>query len=585
MHKIAIALSSITALLLASCTTEVSTSEVEQTGVVEETLSSEQTGVVEYAFRQYRTLAGVTLAGYATPDVNGCGAAMIGPNTLITAAHCGVISQATFRTYPNAGAAGAGSPVVSTYDCNYLVHTFGDTDINIYFCAPGPDGVNPGDRYGYLDMDPRRPAVNQSVYSTWTNQQPTPQVPVALMYSPGKITRTNLSESELWSVPTGRGSIGIESNAYGEAGASGSPQMDSLSNKIVVGPTSTAVPNGSRWRGALSIADYLFWGRAELGAPTPPVNTTFVTSLGLNPDSYMGWIDKELDNLFDIQTDIELARGEAVRDWYNLGFESARRNKLWTAPAGLATFGANFVTLSRIDGGASIALAHKRLNLGWGANYVLSGVLRRTSGNAEIFIGLRSDSGGWSGSWLSGMPFSIPVTATGPSSEIAVWLQGNGAFELSDLLLTRSDGGGMRLDFDWGDQRKLWNDAGEFPGPAFMIPDGRAPVAGVVNWALYVPKSTSRPYTARMGRLPVTPNRTYRVCFDLRLDSGGLSTWGRINLEGGSAAVNRKFFVGNSWGTTCVDSWSVAQSNASIQLGVDSGLPYRIDNLTFTIVP
>jgi hypothetical protein len=594
----------------------------ERVGQSASAVTATENGVVEYAFPQYRKSAAITLASYATPDAVGslaCGAAMIGPNTMISAAHCGPASQVDFRTYHH-NTGDLTQAVTSTYSCTYLVQTFnGGSDLMIHFCNAGADGVNPGDRYGYLDLDPTRPTVGQEIYSLWTNQQPSEEVPVALMYSPGQITRTNLSPDELWSVPHQAGSVGIESNVYGEGGSSGSPQLDAFSHKIVVGPTSTAVATGARERRAVSIYDYLYWGNAQPGGGTSDVNESAVTAMGLDPQNYYGWIDKDLDWSFDIQSDVEVARGEQRRNWYYLGFESARRNKLWTPVDPYATFANGTAVVTRSDDSEGPVLMHQMLNLVKGANYVLSGVAGRTAGDGFVWVGLVGEQ--FSGAWLPGdspQPFAIPVVATHDNTEVMMLLSGNGTYEFSRLLLVRVDNGGIN-DFDMADERISWTDGGS-SGPAMIVPDGRDLVGGAPNWAAYVasfPGTT--PHTARLDRVPAALGTKYRVCFDQKFDQGpgggcraGFElvcengcdikpcgkpvcecepispppppNVGHATISGAASTVDFTFDVGSDWSTVCQDTDALVVP-MTIEVGVQSGAPFLVDNVTFTALP
>ncbi|WP_441286143.1 hypothetical protein ACSRUE_27275 [Sorangium sp. KYC3313] len=121
---------------------------------------------------------------------------------------------------------------------------------------------------------------------------------------------------------------------------SGSPHFNAANGKMIIAPLSTACSAGCWGRNALSMRDLLYSGYVnpsfDPAAQGPTVNVSLVTSLGLTPANYYGWADKELDWEFDIQRDLERLRGEARRDWYNLGFDSQRRNALWDLTA-LAT--------------------------------------------------------------------------------------------------------------------------------------------------------------------------------------------------------------------------------------------------------
>jgi hypothetical protein len=87
-------------------------------------------------------------------------------------------TDATFRTYPNGGAAG---PNVST-----------TSGLQLPVSRPRLRKQRPQHSWSL---------IAQSVSSVWTAQQPTTNVPVARMYSPGKVVCNDLSSAVLWSVP------------------------------------------------------------------------------------------------------------------------------------------------------------------------------------------------------------------------------------------------------------------------------------------------------------------------------------------------------------------------------------------------
>jgi len=342
----------------------------------------------------------VTLRSYAAVDHGGCSGTMIGPNTMLTAAHCGpgTRTDITFRAYRSAGDACGGTDpgrqTGETFDCEYLLYSFADSDLSILFCDPNDHGENPGDKYGYLDFDvvtgPDRVfdyAASRStklvpgteLYSVWTN--PLDDIGGQhMLYSQGSLTDPNvpdawfnpvvdpggfackkgscvggpnpglLCNAELDDNACGDGgicvtrptrNICVETDLWSNPGASGSSHIARQTHRLLLGPLSTG-PLDAPNRQQLSIADYLYWGWADpvyTDCPDPiddHVNRDFLSGLGISdPTVYYGSVDKNQDGIFDVQHDLERLFGEGQRDWYWLGFESVRRNALWdywTAP-------------------------------------------------------------------------------------------------------------------------------------------------------------------------------------------------------------------------------------------------------------
>ena len=121
----------------------------------------------------------------------GCSATMIGPNVLFTAAHCGdQDGTATFYTYQNAN---YNQLFQEQFTCHVLVNTFHHSDVVLAFCDPNALGENPGDKYGYLDLDASAPTVNQSVRSFWYNPIGSLNLGWAEIYSEGAVTATNVN--------------------------------------------------------------------------------------------------------------------------------------------------------------------------------------------------------------------------------------------------------------------------------------------------------------------------------------------------------------------------------------------------------
>src|SRR5262249_37081509 len=86
-------------------------------------------GVAEVVARRYADPE-VARVSYAAPLISAggaCSATMIGPNVLMTAAHCGprTTETAVFRTYRNGGTTTSDA---ESFTCSFLYQTFDDTD-------------------------------------------------------------------------------------------------------------------------------------------------------------------------------------------------------------------------------------------------------------------------------------------------------------------------------------------------------------------------------------------------------------------------------------------------------------------------
>src|SRR5688500_8703092 len=68
-------------------------------GQIEQAVIAERPGQVEYAFRNYAN-ANIARVQLAAPKWQGCSATMIGPNIVLTAAHCGPAEAEEVQTAP-----------------------------------------------------------------------------------------------------------------------------------------------------------------------------------------------------------------------------------------------------------------------------------------------------------------------------------------------------------------------------------------------------------------------------------------------------------------------------------------------------
>ena len=261
--------------------------------------------------------AAFVLRSYAAPDVGGCSGTMIGPRTLMTAAHCsGADKSIKFRLYASYGGLAASYSGVrlpeEVFTCKYLTHAYPDMDLILFDCAPNEKGESPGDKYGYLDFDVKygpngkvdfaqqarqHLAPGDKLYSIWANPVDSLGGIWHMLFSDGAIASNS---SNVWSNPDparpacggelGDRRIGIDTNLWGVGGASGSSQISSDSHRIVVGPTSTGGVVEGPFRGAIAIVDYLQFGWADPRVGTAgcadgvrdPVNRAYLLTQGIS---------------------------------------------------------------------------------------------------------------------------------------------------------------------------------------------------------------------------------------------------------------------------------------------------------------
>jgi hypothetical protein len=574
--------------------------EETEIGEAESPLASEMTANptqrIVYAANQYYTSPDIAVSQWAEASTGGyCNGVMIGPNVYLTAAHCGAGGAITFRTYRNGTTS---SSDTETFSCSYMVQTFLDTDASIHYCAPNAAGQNPGDKYGYVDFDVNEPTVGQQLYSISANLQATGSVPFdARMYATGQVTSVTgagcaapicLPGEGHWFTPWQSPNTAIEMNLWGEGGFSGSPHFNAANHRMVVGPLSTASSGGSWGRNALSMRNYLYLGYvdpnfnpAQQGAT---VNVPTVTSLGLTPASYYGWADKNLDWEFDVQYDLERARGESSRDWYFLGFESQRRNALWD-PMSFTSFDTNnrWARINRTTGsGYADALTHQRLHLAAGTHRITLMTLTQSAAySSSLYVGLKNGSTHVAGEYLpntvgSGWQMhTLVVNAPTGGLTLTVGVYGTADILVSAPSIVKST---AVMDFDTFDKRTNWRN--DVDGSrAQVVPDGR--VSGTPNWAVRVTPSAG--YPVRNRQLALNAGQPYRICFDVRRPTAFGSAQGELRvMSGGALAASTTFWPSSSWGNVCTSTFTPTSDDNNLQMRGISGDAFLVDNLTIT---
>ncbi|MBK8255825.1 MAG: hypothetical protein IPK82_24560 [Polyangiaceae bacterium] len=547
----------------------------------EMTINSNQR--IVYAAGQYYSQPDVAVNQWAEGSTAVCNGVLIGPNVFLSAAHCGAGGPVTFRTYRDGGTAVSNT---ETFNCSYMIQTFNDTDASVHYCAPNAAGENPGDKYGYVDFDVNEPTVGQQVYSVSANLQATGSVPYdARMFANGQVT--SVTGAGHWFTPSAAPNTGIEMNVWGESGMSGSPHFNASNHKMIIGPLSTASDVGWWGRNALSMRNYLYWGYvnpnydpAQQGAT---VNIPTVQSVGLTPANYYGWADKNLDWEFDIQYDLERARGETQRDWYFLGFESQRRNALWD-PIAFTSFdiGNRWARINRTSGtGYADALSHQKLNLAAGTYRVtLSTYTQSAAFASSLWVGFKS-GGSYYGQYVpntvgSGWQMHTISVTVPAGAQLMLGAYGTADILVSAPSIVKST---AVMNFDTHDKRTNWRN--DVDGSrAQVVPDGT--VTGTPNWAVRVTQSTG--YPVRNRQLAMNAGTTYRICFDARRPNAAGNAQGQLRVvSGGTQVVSTTFYPSSAvWSNFCTSTFVPGSDDNNLQMRGISGDPFLVDNITIT---
>jgi hypothetical protein len=562
---------------------------------VTQAIAAERPGEVEYAFRIYGD-PDISRTAFASPMWNGgCSSTMIGPNFLLTAAHCGPAeaaanqtATATFMTYRS----NETERNTEMFQCRRLIHGWPRHDLAVTFCDPNAAGVNPGDKYGYVDVETRAPAVGDAVYSIWWNpvvNGRTGGVTVPL-YSAGNVVQTN---AKIWSgilgAPAGT-NVGIFMDTWAQPGASGSSNVDRNTHRILVGPTTLANSPESAARWAWSMRTYL---DAELLAPgdygpsagfLENVKASNFPAGTYNFSRYVGKVDKSVNGVFDVQEDIEWQRGENQRISYWLGFDSRRRNQLWETGFVLIDHDAKQTPIPYV--GAGLVLRHRLLNLKPNTNYRVGvKVATNSAGNAAaLSVGFeRSKQPAWSVATLATVPGTTVLrtamirTDGDPRPFFAVRTTGafNGA--ISEIQLIED---GSTSTFELADQREGWTTAF---GRAHFLPQGvTAGNAGAApDFALRVRPLFTTAIPTSTQKLLFLPSRGQRVCFQVRALAATTATGTLRITSGGSQIRNATFPLTTSWETRCFGRIWTPSTDTTLTLASSEGLytSYLVDNL------
>lgn len=588
-------------------------------------IRSEQPGGVADAIYRHYDNADVAKSSYASPSLffpgGGsivCSAAMIGPNLMLTAGHCGFGPwTASFMLYPHQNTTDKN---YEDFHCEYLVSTWHSSDLVLHYCSPNSSGVNPGDKYGYFDLDTQDPVVGQHVYSIWANplDTPAPSQYDVRFYSEGTVTSTtNLGTFTtdpagvrlVGGVPDYTTStqrpIGIATDQWCNGGASGSATINAINHRYAIGPLSQGATDG-RGRYALSMNQYLRDGTVD-GRDPAQINTSLFATLGLDASPYIGVqhrIDANADQHIDLQVELERMRGEAARGWYSLSFASARQNALWTtgiwssatydADAGIARLHHTWVGFT--DDGIS----HDRLNLApgtyrlaWQAQAASVGGSAAPSSSSNMWIGFVWSTGE-SGSWIATNPAAgyaqnavnaiIPTGVTG--ARLVIRLRDAIDLNVAAVSVIRS---GEVMDFDTHDKRLFWrNDITGGRGlivpyvPTWAAITGASP--GVGNWVARVKSDPQFPggFPLRNRQLAMQAGHVYRICFQAVVPEDADPTQtGRVRVIDPSGVIFDGVFSPSSsgWGGFCTGSFAPRSNDVNLQFGISTSGSYMLDDI------
>ena len=532
--------------------------------------------LAEIMGRRYLVDPDVTMTSYSTVTLHGCSATLIGPNILLTASHCGYHDHhVRFRAYPM----GSNLDPQGRDDlCHPLYQTYDDTDLMLLYC-PAVDGINPGDAFGYLDLEDRPPQVGDEVYNLWSNSVldiTGPNLP-QLLYSEGEVSSTSVDG---WYVPDAHPNTGVLLEMFGVHGASGSADMTFDRHRILTAPASVGQGTARFTSAAVDTVS-----RTEV-AEEAYVNDSLISALGLDPSDYLGLVDKDGDLRFDIQTDLERLTGESAREHYAFNFESARQNTLWSPPTPGPAVEHNTddgVLHLHPSAGAGMQTyrRHERLNLKQGTTYRVSVEVRAHTDDPDgLEIAIQQRELDWTTTssefidldpaegWTTHVFELKTPELLQPAIAIRKLVDADVELRAFDVIEH-----GATMDFDTHDTRLRWRN-GNTGRRAFVLPDGNG---AVVDWAGLVLRTdglaTGNDWPLVNEQLAIVPGREYRLCFQVMKMPGGAEgsdVEGSVRItSGGNVAFLEAFdVVDESYVDRCTAPFEVASPGSSVAFGI-----------------
>jgi hypothetical protein len=592
-----------------------SSSPEEHVVLTSDPIATEQTGgIAEGAWRRYARDPIANRFGYAVAQIGGCTGTMIGPEVLMTAAHCGNSDTvARFTSYPYGGAARD-----EYFDCKLLLNTWPDSDLVLHRCTSPVAGGGAGVYYGYVDLDPTEPFVGQNVFSLWRNPIVDQGIDSAVLFSIGSVASTG---TKLWgSGPLlSNEPLAITTTTWSAPGGSGSAQANEATGRLLIGPTSTGVVDGAG-RNSLSMKTYLdratVSGRTEDGVGTSGIHVGTLAAAGLTPADYLGAVDKNRNYLFDVQEDVERHFGEKASLWYHLAFDSARSNAMWDpSPYANVSFDSTLgeavfsvTTDARVD-----VLRHPRLSLAPGLTYRIGLQVRLSALTPGASLRLVAGTPGFEAEEV------IADDVAADFKDVAVRVTLPAAPQRGGIAL-RVDTGGSRASvagvvhgvtivtetapsqntFDEHGMRMAWTDASTLL-PALAVPVSGAGSNGInANWAGLVVRHPARPPDAdwplatRDFALPADatwpghPGKWYSACFDAWIPLAPLGVRARVVLTDGESTADMSFVPESTRSTFCTGPFQPHRAGSWLKFGFasDSRLgAYFVDTVVVTDVP
>ncbi len=617
------------------------------TSVNAQLVSEKPDGIAERAVFHYGSDPMATLNSYAVAKITSlgpCSGTMIGPNVLITAAHCrSGNATADFRVYV--------SPTDQRgerFQCSYLLHTWPEMDLLAYWCFPNSTGENPGDKWGYVDfelsyrlngaVDHARSRnlvqVGDPLVSLWWNA--IGATGDHTIYSRGKVTDTSRN---LWANPGGDlceqdddDRVGIHSDVWGAGGASGSLQFVPATGRAILAPLSTAdtgVNNdGGPSRSASAVADLFELGilvDTEVSNPmvfdnllvsercrsksNPHISLSTLENLwdaGIrfdnrwsNGSKYIGSLDKNGNGVLDMQEDLERSAREGARDLYYLGFHSQRLNvQAVTGPSAqvnwLGHLGFLEVSDTRTtaDPDDTVLQATRQL-VTWPGSVGNTGdpvwVLVNSRGDAEAKDALRICMGeckpvafgnGNSDTVTRGFTGGAPLSLHSASRLPGI---------VWEAVVVRPD---TVHDFDMADKRRLWSsrlNSSARQRPADIRPLGRNSATSV-DWAAVISDrrdGTTAEFSLHSHLIPI-PAGQAMVCFDARRMPGVIGGGNGVFRFASSGQDDRVFsLAGSGWQRVCGAMNGVASNGSTLSFGTmaEADFAYVVDNIEISWRP
>ncbi|UCG34022.1 MAG: hypothetical protein JSU68_05165, partial [Phycisphaerales bacterium] len=358
--------------------------------------------------------------------------------------------------------------------------------------------------------------------------------------------------------------LGVTTDLWSAGGASGSSQLSVVNHRIAAAPLSIGTSDGPLRRSP-AIADYLYWAftdrdLTQTGACGEcydnQINEILLPQLGIgNPTDYYGYCDWNLDGQFDVQETLELTRGENVRDWYWLGFESHRRSELWSRLLAPDVFlvdtsdpmngTAAVDTVGQADPGYVPVAGHYGLNLSQGYAYrlqftVLITAAAETEPIRACLDGAGTDCHVFDPPIGVAQTYVVPFTASASAAPTFEFKRDVVA-ELLDISVVQD---GALADFDTMDKRETWRNDNSFgrsliwpTGPGSGGPSPQADWCGIVFREPIMPLTED--WSLCNGQLAIDGGKEYRICFDQRAHPLAPLTLaaGQVRVTNGSGVI------------------------------------------------